>query len=101
VLRVDVRIEAALQMLLEDRELPTVSQLARSADLSISGFSHLFVRRTGILPSSFLLLLKRFHAEELLVEHVLAATSCPVRWPRRREVEDLIARTEHDTFAQP
>ena len=53
-MRPDIRIDDALRVVLVAGENVSVRELAAAANLSLSRFSHLFVRSTGILPGQFL-----------------------------------------------
>jgi AraC family transcriptional regulator of arabinose operon len=62
----DARIRSALEFIHENLRGPIhVAELAESAGLSPSRFSHLFVLATGVPPGKFLRLLRLWHARRM------------------------------------
>ena len=49
----------------------TVKLLASCTGLSLSRFSHLFSRATGMLPGDHLRLMKQYHRERQLAVHIV------------------------------
>ena len=65
-MRDDERLDTALELSVLYGEHTNVGQLAAAAGLSPSRFSHLFVRRAGMLPGKHLRLMKRLRKEQRL-----------------------------------
>ena len=72
----DPRIKTALHFVEASRgERMTVAGLARVAGLSGSRFSHLFARWTGITPTAYLRVIRRWQAEKRRAETILRRLS--------------------------
>jgi AraC-like DNA-binding protein len=73
----DERIVTALKQWLGAKPNATVGEMAASIQLSPARFSHLFARTTGMLPRSFLQMLKRYHAERTHAVAILREVGRP------------------------
>ena len=80
-MRNDTRLDTALELSTLADERVTVGMLVQCTGLSPSRFSHLFARRTGMLPKEHLRVMKRFNRERKMALEILTSALRPQNLP--------------------